>query len=142
MADGGVCGLVEDRGNAFGIGPDGLTRGQRHRPALVVLDDLISEHRIDPQLAMKILANFDRSIAETLQDKVKELCHVILFSQIMVYIDRRMMSNPRYETDRIAFIHDSIEFNGVLNDTFEGFWNDHGKAVTATVINCKVTRTA
>ncbi|KAJ9149052.1 hypothetical protein NKR23_g4572 [Pleurostoma richardsiae] len=35
------------------------------------LDDLISEHRIDPQLAMKILANFDRAIAETLQEKVK-----------------------------------------------------------------------
>jgi len=35
------------------------------------LDDLISDHRMDPQLAMKILANFDRAIAETLQDKVK-----------------------------------------------------------------------
>jgi transcription initiation factor TFIIA small subunit len=35
------------------------------------LDDLISEHRIDPQLAMKILANFDRAIAEALQEKVK-----------------------------------------------------------------------
>ena len=35
------------------------------------LDDLISDQRMDPQLAMKILANFDRSITETLQDKVK-----------------------------------------------------------------------
>ena len=35
------------------------------------LDDLISEHRMDPQLAMKIIANFDRSIAEQLQEKVK-----------------------------------------------------------------------
>jgi len=35
------------------------------------LDDLISERRIEPQLAMKILANFDRSIAEVLADKVK-----------------------------------------------------------------------
>lgn len=35
------------------------------------LDDLITAHRIDPQLAMKILANFDRAIAEVLQDKVK-----------------------------------------------------------------------
>lgn len=35
------------------------------------LDDLISERRIEPQLAMKILANFDRSIAEVLNDKVK-----------------------------------------------------------------------
>ncbi|KAI9774308.1 MAG: Transcription initiation factor IIA small chain (TFIIA 13.5 kDa subunit) [Geoglossum simile] len=35
------------------------------------LDDLISEQRIAPQLAMKILANFDRSITEVLADKVK-----------------------------------------------------------------------
>lgn len=35
------------------------------------LDDLITDHRIDPQLAMKILANFDRAVAEVLQDKVK-----------------------------------------------------------------------
>ncbi|CAN8102370.1 unnamed protein product [Discula destructiva] len=35
------------------------------------LDDLIQSHRIDPQLAMKILSNFDRAVADTLQDKVK-----------------------------------------------------------------------
>lgn len=35
------------------------------------LDDLIGEEKIEPQLAMKILANFDRSIAEVLSDKVK-----------------------------------------------------------------------
>lgn len=35
------------------------------------LDDLIQENRMDPQLAMKIVANFDRAIAETLQEKVK-----------------------------------------------------------------------
>lgn len=35
------------------------------------LDDLITDHRIDPQLAMKILANFDRAIADVLQEKVK-----------------------------------------------------------------------
>ncbi|EHA52166.1 Transcription initiation factor IIA small chain (TFIIA 13.5 kDa subunit) [Pyricularia oryzae] len=35
------------------------------------LDDLITNDRINPQLAMKILANFDRVVAETLQEKVK-----------------------------------------------------------------------
>ncbi|KAK4157288.1 transcription initiation factor IIA, gamma subunit-domain-containing protein [Chaetomidium leptoderma] len=35
------------------------------------LDELIGEERIDPQLAMKVLTQFDRVIAETLQDKVK-----------------------------------------------------------------------
>jgi transcription initiation factor TFIIA small subunit len=35
------------------------------------LDDLISERRMEPQLAMKILVNFDRSVTEVLADKVK-----------------------------------------------------------------------
>lgn len=35
------------------------------------LDDLITEHRIDPQLAMKILAHFDKAVTEVLQEKVK-----------------------------------------------------------------------
>lgn len=35
------------------------------------LDDLIGQERIDPQLAMKVLTQFDRVIAETLQDRVK-----------------------------------------------------------------------
>lgn len=39
------------------------------------LDDLISEFRISPQLAMKILANFDKSIAEVLNEKVKASLH-------------------------------------------------------------------
>ncbi|CAI0645096.1 unnamed protein product [Colletotrichum noveboracense] len=36
-----------------------------------MLDDLISEERIHPQLAMKILANFDQAITEALQKSVK-----------------------------------------------------------------------
>ena len=35
------------------------------------LDDLISEGRINPQLAMKILSNFDQAITESLQKQVK-----------------------------------------------------------------------
>lgn len=35
------------------------------------LDELIGERRIEPQLAMKILTHFDRTITEVLQDKVK-----------------------------------------------------------------------
>jgi hypothetical protein len=35
------------------------------------VDDLINEGRIEPQLAMKILNNFDRVVAEVLADKVK-----------------------------------------------------------------------
>lgn len=35
------------------------------------VDELINEGRIEPQLAMKVLAQFDRSISETLQSQVK-----------------------------------------------------------------------
>lgn len=35
------------------------------------LDELIITGRIDPQLALKILANFDRSITEALSERVK-----------------------------------------------------------------------
>ncbi|SPN99574.1 probable TFIIA subunit [transcription initiation factor] [Cephalotrichum gorgonifer] len=35
------------------------------------LDDLISDERINPQLAMKILGTFDQAITEALQKQVK-----------------------------------------------------------------------
>jgi len=35
------------------------------------LDDLISSRRIEPQLAMKIMATFDQAIAQVLGEKVK-----------------------------------------------------------------------
>ncbi|OCT44508.1 Transcription initiation factor IIA subunit 2 [Cladophialophora carrionii] len=49
-----------------------LYRGSSIGDALIdTIDDLINEGRIEPQLAMKILSNFDRAIAETLAEKVK-----------------------------------------------------------------------
>jgi hypothetical protein len=38
---------------------------------LDTLDELITDRKIEPQLAFKILANFDKCIAEVLADKVK-----------------------------------------------------------------------
>lgn len=35
------------------------------------LDDLISSNQIEPQLAMKILANFDKAFMDVMSDKVK-----------------------------------------------------------------------
>ncbi len=35
------------------------------------LDDLISSRRIEPQLAMKIMASFDQAISQVLGEKVK-----------------------------------------------------------------------
>jgi transcription initiation factor TFIIA small subunit len=35
------------------------------------LDDLISSRRIEPQLAMKVMQNFDQNIANVLGEKVK-----------------------------------------------------------------------
>ena len=36
-----------------------------------VLDDLIKNRRIEPQLAVKIITNFDKAIADVLSEKVK-----------------------------------------------------------------------
>lgn len=36
-----------------------------------MLDELIGDNRIDPQLAIKVLANFDKAITENLQERVK-----------------------------------------------------------------------
>lgn len=46
-------------------------QGSVGRTLMDTLDELISERRIEPQLAMKILSHFDRTITETLQEKVK-----------------------------------------------------------------------
>jgi transcription initiation factor TFIIA small subunit len=49
-----------------------LYRGSSIGEALIdTIDDLINDGRIEPQLAMKILSNFDRAISDTLNDKVK-----------------------------------------------------------------------
>jgi hypothetical protein len=54
------------------------------------LDDLISEGRIAPQLAMKILSNFDRSITDTLAERVKtnltfKVCFFFSFFSFVLY---------------------------------------------------------
>lgn len=35
------------------------------------LDDLISDRRIEPQLALKIVAHFDKAVSDVLNEKVK-----------------------------------------------------------------------
>jgi len=76
-------------------------------------------------------ASSEKDIAEVFpesmdQDRVDHLAHVILFTLIVIYIDQRLMSFREYATDRIAFVHDSQQFNGVLMDTFEGMKHDSG----------------
>jgi transcription initiation factor TFIIA small subunit len=49
-----------------------LYRGSSIGEALIdTIDDLINDGRIEPQLAMKILSNFDKAISDTLSEKVK-----------------------------------------------------------------------
>ena len=38
------------------------------------LDNLISSRQIEPQLAMRVMANFDQNVASVLGDKVKARC--------------------------------------------------------------------
>ena len=35
------------------------------------LDDMVNDQRIEPQLAMKVVARFDKAISEVLGEKVK-----------------------------------------------------------------------
>ena len=35
------------------------------------LDDLISDRRIEPQLALKIIAHFDKAVSDVLSEKLK-----------------------------------------------------------------------
>jgi hypothetical protein len=58
----------------------------------------------------------------------------------MVYIDKRLMSFKEYATDRIAFIHDSIQFNGVFLDTFEGLKRDLGIACRDRLVSIELKR--
>ena len=59
------------------------------------------------------------------QNKVDHLAHTLLFSMIVLFIDRNLLSRfPAYATDRIAFVHDSEQFNGVLIDTLKELKTD------------------
>ena len=49
----------------------GLTADSLGGALTDTLDNLITERRIEPQLAMKILTNFDKAVADVLADKVK-----------------------------------------------------------------------
>ena len=49
----------------------GLTEHSLGGALTDTLDNLITERRIEPQLAMKILINFDKAVADVLSDKVK-----------------------------------------------------------------------
>jgi len=60
------------------------------------------------------------------QERIEQLAHVVLFMYIVTYFDSRLLGDPRYVTDRIAFIHDETPHKGVLSDTFEGLKNDVG----------------
>ena len=50
---------------------DDLTAFSIGAALIDTIDDLINEGFIEPQLAMKVLANFDRVISEVLAEKVK-----------------------------------------------------------------------
>jgi transcription initiation factor TFIIA small subunit len=49
----------------------GLTKDSLGGALTDTLDNLITERRIEPQLAMKILINFDKAVADGLAEKVK-----------------------------------------------------------------------
>lgn len=64
------------------FGWPGLTQGSVGGALTDTLDNLITERRIEPQLAMKILANFDKAVADVLADKVKSRLTFKVGSQV------------------------------------------------------------
>ena len=58
------------------------------------LDDLISDERINPQLAMKILGNFDQAITEALQKEVKARLTFKVSFLFLPYTRRHPASHP------------------------------------------------
>lgn len=67
------------------------------------LDDLISSRRIEPQLAMRIMQNFDQSIAAVLADKVKARMNFKVRSRNKQARARRMLMVRRAILTPIAF---------------------------------------
>jgi Transcription initiation factor IIA, gamma subunit, helical domain len=62
------------------------------------IDDLINEGHIEPQLAMKILGNFDRIVQEVLADKVKAR----LTFKVGLHSLRRQLWRALYLEERIV----------------------------------------
>jgi len=49
------------------------------------LDDLISSNQIEPQLAMKIIAHFDKAFIDTLSERVKSRLSFKVTSNDLIY---------------------------------------------------------
>jgi Protein of unknown function (DUF3800) len=60
------------------------------------------------------------------KERVDELSHYLLLVYIVSYFAKKLLSQERYETDEMAFIHDASQYHAVLSDTFEGLKNDIG----------------
>jgi hypothetical protein len=63
--------------------------------------------------------------AEGRQD---ELAHYFLLTFIILHLDSKLLSDKRYATDRIAFIHDESQHSQVLKDTLASLKIDSGVA--------------
>jgi hypothetical protein len=73
------------------------------------------------------------------QDKVDNLAHTLLFSLIVLFIDQNLLSRfPSYGADRIAFVHDSEQFNGVLIDTLKELKTDPGITCRNRLVNIEL----
>ena len=53
------------------------------------------------------------------KEKESAFAHVLLFPYIVSYLDEKILSNPRYAGDQLAFIKDDSEYNGVMERQLE-----------------------
>jgi hypothetical protein len=52
------------------------------------------------------------------------LAHILLFNHIMKYVAEKILGDPRWTTDRLAFVHDRGAYDAVLAEAFGHMKND------------------
>jgi hypothetical protein len=77
------------------------------------------------------------------QEKEFVLAHVLLFPYIVSYLDEKILSDPTYAGDQLAFIKDDSEYNGVMERQLELLKIDETLSHRSqlTTIKAKTSRT-
>ncbi|KAJ9501378.1 Transcription initiation factor IIA subunit 2 [Exophiala xenobiotica] len=112
-----------------------LYRGSSIGEALIdTIDDLINDGRIEPQLAMKILANFDRSIADTLAEKVKSRL-TFKVGQTLSCVSREILRSIQGHLETYRFCDDVWTFL-VKNVKFKSDGGQEFHADKVKIVSC------
>ncbi|EGS21597.1 transcription initiation factor iia small chain-like protein [Thermochaetoides thermophila DSM 1495] len=114
------------------------------------LDELIGNEQIDPQLAMKVLSQFDRVIAETLSEKVKaRLTFKVITTRVAVLLllwGRVMSASSRDALQPTLLDNLSTRFKAIWTFLIRNVHfklNDAGQTIQADkikIVSCSAKR--